>query len=77
VSSIIKTEDYNLIMADTQWKDHTDYIISAEDLLDFDDLICVDHHHFALIHLKCLAKYIAKEKEVEIEYEREKVCATD
>jgi hypothetical protein len=53
-------------MASPQWKGHPDYIIPEEDLPDIDVLTTIDHPHFALIHLKSVAKDILKAKEAEL-----------
>jgi hypothetical protein len=68
----IKTRDYNHIMAGPQWKGHPDYVITEEDLPNFDDLTTIDHTHFALILLKSLGKDIEKKKGIELEKLRSK-----
>jgi hypothetical protein len=45
-----------------QWKGNPDYIMSEEDLPDFDNLTTIDHPHFALILLKVLVRILKGRK---------------
>jgi hypothetical protein len=57
------------------WKDHSHYIISQDDLPDFDDPTDTNRPHFALIFLTSFMKSIEKETEIKSEFERSKVRA--